>query len=130
MALFSVTFISSLAAIEVLLAGIGDSFLKKTSRKNLTLYIIIAIAIILIPIAIKPSIIGTLDLIFGSGMQVLGSLLAILAISWGQQRAKMLKSIFGSETKMWHIYYYYWVKYCLPAVLMSVFISYIISKIQ
>lgn len=128
-ALFAVTFISSLAAIEVLLAGIGDSILKKWSRKKLTLYITIAVAIILIPIAISPSIIGVLDLVFGSGMQVLGSLLAILAIAWGQKRAKMLASVFGAETKWWHTFYYYWVKWCLPAVLLSVFIGYIISKI-
>ena len=128
-ALFAVTFISSLAAIEVLLAGIGDSFLKKLSREKLTLLITFAIAIILIPIAINPSIIGALDLIFGSGMQVLGSLLAILAIAWGQKRAKMLKSVFGAETKSWHILYYYWIKFCLPAVLLTVFVGYIISKI-
>jgi len=128
-ALFAVTFISSLAAIEVLLAGIGDSILKKLNRKKLTLYIILAISIILIPIATKPSIIGTLDLVFGSGMQVLGSLLAILAITWGQKRAKMLKSVFGAETKSWHILYYYWVKFFLPAVLLTVFVGYIISKI-
>jgi len=62
-------------------------------------------------------------------MQVLGSLLAILAIAWGQKRAKMLKSVFGAETKSWHVLYYYWIKFCLPAVLLSVFIGYIISKI-
>ena len=129
LALFAVTFISSLAAIEVLLAGISDSFAKKMNRKRLTFYIIIAIAIILIPITLKPSIIGTLDLIFGSGMQVLGSLLAVLAVAWGQKRAKMLKSVFGENTKSWHVLYYYWIKYCLPAVLLSVFIGYIISKI-
>ena len=129
LALFAVTFISSLAAIEVLIAGIGDSFAKNLSRKRLALYIIMAISVILIPITIKPSIIGTLDLIFGSGMQVLGSLLALLAVAWGQKRAKMLKSIFGEINKKWHILYYYWIKYCLPAVLLSVFIGYIISKI-
>jgi len=129
LALFAVTFISSLAAIEVLIAGIGDSFAKNLSRKRLALYIIMAISVILIPITIKPSIIGTLDLIFGSGMQVLGSLLALLAVALGQKRAKMLKSIFGEINKKWHILYYYWIKYCLPAVLLSVFIGYIISKI-
>jgi len=127
-ALFAVTFISSLAAIEVLVAGIGDSIQKKLNRKRLTLYIILAIAIILIPIAIYPDIIGTLDLIFGSGMQVLGSLLAILGVAWGQKRAKMLKSVFGADTKPWHYVYYYWIKWCLPAVLLSVLIGYIISK--
>ena len=128
-ALLAVTFISSLAAIEVLLAGIGDSIVKKLNRNKLTLYITLGIAIILIPIALDPSIIGILDLVFGSGMQVLGSLLAILAIAWGQKRAKMLKSVFGTETKSWHTLYYYWIKFFLPAVLLTVFVGYIISKI-
>ena len=129
LALFAVTFISSLAAIEVLIAGIGDSFAKNLNRKRLTFYILIVIAIILVPITIDPSIIGTLDLIFGSGMQVLGSLLALLAVAWGQKRAKMLKSVFGENTKSWHILYYYWIKFCLPAVMLLVFLGYIISKI-
>ena len=127
-ALFAITFISSLAAIEVLIAGIGDSVPRKVKRKKLSLFIIMAIAIILVPIAMDPSIISILDLVFGSGMQVLGSLLAILAIAWGQKRAKMLTSVFGSEIKPWHTFYYYWVKWFLPAVLLSVFIGYIVSK--
>ncbi len=129
LALFGITFISSLAALEVLVAGIGDSFATKVSREKLAMIIMASIAIVLIPIAVDPSIIGALDLIFGSGMQVLGSLLVILAISWGQNRAKMLLSVFGDKRKPWHIYYYYWVKWFLPAVLLSVFIGYVISKI-
>jgi NSS family neurotransmitter:Na+ symporter len=128
-ALFAVTFISSLAALEVLIAGIGDSFKMKVNRKTLSFYIILAIAIILIPIAMDPSIIEILDMVFGSGMQVLGSLLVILAVSWGQKRANMLRSIFGSEKKSWHMVYYYWLKWCLPAVMLSVFIGYVISQI-
>lgn len=128
-ALFAVTFISSLAAVEVLLAGIGDSFAKNTDRNRLTFYILLAIAVMLIPIALNPSIIGTLDLIFGSGMQVFGSLLAILAVAWGQKRANMLNSIFGNDTKLWHKLYYYWIKWFLPLVLLSVLIGYIVSKI-
>ncbi|MCZ6898677.1 MAG: sodium-dependent transporter [Bacteroidetes bacterium] len=126
--LLAITFISSLAALEVLIAGIGDSFAKKINRKSLSFYVMLAIAIILIPIAMDPSIIGVLDLIFGSGMQVLGSLLVILAVAWGQKRANMLTSIFGVETKPWHTLYYYWVKWALPAVLLSVLIGYIVSK--
>jgi neurotransmitter:Na+ symporter, NSS family len=129
LALFTVTFISSLAAIEVLLAGISDSLLKTINRNKLTILILAAVAVILIPIAINPSIIGVLDLVFGSGMQVLGSLLAVLAIAWGQKQAKMIESVFGKEKKAWHIYYYYWVKWCLPIVLFSLFIGYIISKL-
>ena len=128
-ALFAVTFISSLAAIEVLLAGIGDAIKTKFNRNRLTIYILFAISIILIPIALDPSIIGILDLVFGSGMQVLGSMLAVLAVAWGQQKSKMLKGIFGDEKKFWHTIYYYWVKWVLPSVLLSVFIGYIVSNI-
>lgn len=86
--LFMVTFISSLAALEVVITGLHDAFNEKFSRKRLIQVICALQVFLVLPIAINPSIIGTLDLIFGSGMQVLGSMLVLLALTWGKASGK------------------------------------------
>ncbi len=134
-ALLLVTFISSIAALEVIVTGIDDAINKqqtKISRNKITLFSCILISIILIFIAYNPSIIGILDLIFGSGMQLLGSMLVLLGVTWGAGKADTLKAVFGDSFKQgrrWHQLYYYWVKWVVPAALLSVLIGYIYSKI-
>jgi NSS family neurotransmitter:Na+ symporter len=128
-ALLMVTFISSVAALEVLLAGINDALGNRFSRKRIIITICLIEAIIILPIAIDPGLIGILDLVFGSGMQLLGSMLAILAFSWGQSKSKALQGVFGSKHKKWHSVYYYWIKWIVPATLLAVLVGYIVSKI-
>ena len=129
LALFAVTFISSLAAIEVILTGISDVVKERIKRKTLILIICIVEAIVIIPIAIDPSIISILDLIFGSGLQLLGCMMALIALTWGQSRKQALSAVFGDTKRTWHIAYFYWVKWVVPATLFTVFIGYVLSKI-
>ncbi len=135
-ALFFVTFISSLAALEVLITGIEDAQAakqKSLNRNKLTISILFVIAFVIIFIAIDPSIIGLLDLFFGSGMQLLGSMLVLLGVTWGAGKSKTLQAVFGDSSlnkqKRWHHWYYYWVKWVVPAALLSVLIGYIYSNL-
>lgn len=128
-ALLMVTFISSIAALEVLLAGINDALGKRFNRKHIIIAICLIESILILPIAIDPELIGILDLVFGSGMQLLGSMLAILAFSWGQSKSKALQGVFGLSEKKWHSIYYYWIKWIVPVTLLAVLIGYIVSKI-
>lgn len=127
--LFMVTFISSLAALEVVITGLDDVFNDKFSRRRLIQIVCGLQVILVLPIAINPSIIGTLDLIFGSGMQVLGSMLVLLALTWGQSKRKALLAVFGNSTQSWQGFYYYWIKWVVPAVLLAVLVGYIVSNL-
>jgi len=128
--LFAVTFISSLAALEVLIAGISEIKGLKLNRRHLIIAICAIEALMIAPIAIKPNLIGTLDLIFGSGMQMLGSLLTLLAFCWGQSKNQMLSAIFPAQRNPFQSVYYYWVKWVVPAVLFIVLTGYIVSKLH
>ena len=134
-ALLLVTFISSIAALEVIVTGIDDAInaeQTKISRNKITAYICVLVSLVLIYISYNPSIIGTLDLIFGSGMQLLGSMLVLLGVTWGVSKVETLRAVFGDSSeqgKRWHQVYYYWVKWVVPAALLSVLIGYIYSKI-
>jgi len=124
-----VTFISSIAALEVFLSGLSDLMGARVSRPQLIAATCLLEAMIIIPIALSPSIIGQLDLIFGSGMQVLGSTLALLGLSWGLGKTKALRAVSGSERSGWHQPYYIWVKWVVPAALLSVLSGYVISRL-
>ncbi len=135
-ALFLVTFISSLAALDVIITGIEDAQIakqKQVNRKSLTILVLCVIALVIIFIAYEPSIIRILDLFFGSGMQLLGSMLVLLGVTWGAGKSKTLTAVFGSsfssQNKIWHHWYYYWIKWVVPAALLSVLVGYIYSKI-
>ena len=80
--LILVAFLSNIAALEVVAGGLGDSKLFKFTRNQIIIGLGIVEVLIILPSALFPNIIGTLDLIFGSGMQTIGSGLSVLAICW------------------------------------------------
>jgi len=137
-ALFMVTFISALAALEVILTGLDDALKSRLSRKKILLYLSLVQVIIVSFIAYQPSIIGTLDLIFGSGMQVFGSGISLLALTWGLGKRKTIMAVFNLSTKQFEqktvkrnlqSFYYYWIKWGIPIALFSVLFGYIYSKL-
>ena len=83
----------------------------------------------MLPSALDPSIVGTLDLIFGSGMQVLGSLIAIVTVTWGLGVAKTKLQLFADESAGWHDTYYLCLKWIVPSVMLVVLIGYIVSNL-
>lgn len=130
LALLTVTFISSIAALEVLLSGLTDLMGARVSRARLIAATCVLEALILVPIALDPSIIGSLDLIFGSGMQVLGSGLALLGLTWGIGKSGAIQAVWGSTQSRWHEPYYLWVKWVVPAALLSVLVGYVLTQLR
>ena len=58
------------------------------------------------------------DLIFGSGMQTLGALVAVVAVGWWIDRAELLRQ-FGGESR--HLLWlYYWLRRVVPAIILAV----------
>ena len=92
--LILVAFLSHLASMQFLIGSLEDSKFKGLSRNNIIWVVTIALGLLMTPTAIYPDLIGTLDLIFGSGMQVLGSGLAIITVCWGLGKSAMLKQVF------------------------------------
>lgn len=81
------------------------------------------------PSTIYPSLIGVLDLVFGSGMQVFGSMLAVMGVWWGAQRYFYRKILFvhpeGMPTKLAII----WLRWIVPGTLLAVLISYVYNSL-
>ena len=127
-ALSMVAFLSLVGAFEVLAGSVGDLKLPWLTRNRFILIIGILEALLALPSTLYPNLIGVLDLIFGSGMQVLGSGLAVIGLTWGLGRLISLKQIFLTE-RPWHRFFYFWLRWIIPLVLLSVLLGYIYDSI-
>ena len=129
LALSFVALLSLIAALEVATGSLQDVLPDYWNRTRILLAIGVIELMLSFPSAFDPKLIGTLDLIFGSGMQVLGSGLALLALCWGIGRIGTLKEIFGQMNFSWQNGYFSWIKWVVPCILLIVLIGYIYSSL-
>jgi len=127
--LILVAFLSHLASMEYMIRTLTDLKGIGLSRNQIIWIVGGVLGLLMLPSAIHPSLIGVLDLIFGSGMQVFGSGLAIITMCLLVGRVSLLKQVFGKKSKSWHQLYFYWTAYVIPAVLGIILFTYIISLI-
>tara|TARA_B100001057_G_scaffold81846_1_gene77318 strand:- start:79 stop:1377 length:1299 start_codon:yes stop_codon:yes gene_type:complete len=128
LALSLIAFLSAIGALEAIVGSISEELKFRSSRSIIILIILLIEAAIMLPSSLNPEIIGTLDLIFGSGMQMLGSTIALIAVAWGIGRLTTKAQIFGLTNKPWHDNYFAWLKWVLPGVMIIVLTSYLISN--
>lgn len=127
--LFIVAFLSLVAAYQVPFTSVQNEYPKTDQRKILVIIGLIQ-AVLAFPSSLIPELIGTLDLIFGSGMQVLGSGLSILGLTWAFSKTNMIKEMFGSDRQSTVLMMvYYWIKWIIPLALLAVLIGYIYDVI-
>ncbi len=128
-ALSAVAFLSLTAAYQVLIGSVDKELFPKIKRSRIIIGLFVLQAILTLPSNLYPSLIGILDLVFGSGMGVFGSALAILGIAWGLGKTKTLNQIFGDEeASAFRNFTFLWLRWVVPAVLFLVLAGYIISK--
>ncbi len=127
-ALLLISFLSSLAVLQLYVRMFFDN--TRLSFLQSLILVGVAEAILIIPSAFNPSIISIMDLIFGSGMQMLGSCLAIIAICWGLGKGIALKQIFPGKQERFQQVYFQWLKWIVPAALIATLILYIYDSIS
>jgi len=121
--LWMMAFLSTVAAFQVIVAALTDSF--NLSLTKAALLVGCVEAVLMLPSALNPDIIGTLDLVFGSGMQMLGSCLAIVALFWGCDKAVAATQIFGGKPRGIRHLYLLWLRWVVPATLGVMLVLYI-----
>ena len=129
-ALAAVAFLSLVAAYQVLVGSIDKRIFPNAKRNRIIIALGVLQAILTLPSNLYPNLIGILDLVFGSGMGVFGSIMAVLGITWGLGRAKTLNHIFGDEeSSALRNFTFLWLRWVVPAVLVLVLSGYIVSKL-
>lgn len=113
-------FLSALAALEVGLVGLRDVTGGRLSRRTMAALLLLVEALLMLPSALKPAIIGTLDLVFGSGMQTLGALAAVVGLMWGAHRAVAARQLIPHGSDRWGRTIYHWLRWIVPAALLVI----------
>ena len=121
--LWMMAFLSTVAAFQVIVSALTDSF--RFSLGKAALIVGAVEAVLMLPSAFYPNIIGTLDLIFGSGMQMLGSGLTIIALFWGCDKAVAATQIFGGKTDGIRHLYLAWLRWVVPVILGVMLVLYL-----
>ncbi len=129
LALTLIAFLSALGAIEAIVGSISEELRIRSGRTRMIIAILLVEAAVMLPSSLDPSIVGTLDLIFGSGMQMLGSVIAVITVAWGLGQVKTNLQIFGETSHAWHTNYFFWLKWAVPGVMLVVLGGYVVSNI-
>lgn len=120
-------YLSDIGAFEVLIAGITDN--SGLSRRSAVWLVALAVFLVAIPPSINNAIFVPWDLTFGSGMQTLGSLLAVLTVGWCLHRAAALQQLSragGIAVPGWLIH---WIRFGIPTAILSVGIWWLLTSV-
>ncbi|HEY5690645.1 MAG TPA: sodium-dependent transporter [Cyclobacteriaceae bacterium] len=123
-----VAFLSLIAAYQVPFVSIRNEKPNLNSKK-LLLTIGLIQAILALPSSLNPSLVNYLDLILGSGMQVLGSVLCVLGLTWGLRKNSAMQEMFllDKSNLAARNLGIFWIRWIIPLALVIVLISYIIE---
>ena len=125
--LFGAAYLSDVAAFEVLVGGIVDN--TRLERKRAVILTCLIVFVLAIPPMINFKIFLPWDLTFGSGMQALGSLLAVITAVWCLKRANALKELSAGRGKPFPVFLYWWMRIVIPAAILFVGINWLLESV-
>ncbi|MDH4198028.1 MAG: sodium-dependent transporter, partial [Candidatus Aminicenantes bacterium] len=125
--LFGAAYLSEVAAFEVLVGGLVDN--TRLERRRAGLIVCGAVWVLAIPPMINTKIFLPWDLFFGSGMQVLGSFLAVLTAAWFVKRAELLKELAEGGTRPFPRLLYWWIRLAIPAAILFVGVNWLLESL-
>jgi NSS family neurotransmitter:Na+ symporter len=117
-ALFGAAYLSAVGAMEVLVAGVVDN--TRLSRTSAVWLMTAAVFILAVPPMINMRIFVPWDLTFGSGMQTLGALFAVLAVGWCIDRREVLRQLEPGGLSRSTVWLYNWLRFVVPLVILLV----------
>ncbi|MEP5614180.1 MAG: sodium-dependent transporter [Cyclobacteriaceae bacterium] len=121
-ALSLVAFLSLIAAFQVPLSSLK---INSFSKKRLIIGFGILQILLTLPSALYPEIIGILDLVFGSGMQVFGSMMAIVGVWWGVKNREYIELLFKDPSGRFATLSKFWLRWAIPGTLLAVLVGYL-----
>ena len=125
--LFCAGYLSDVAAFEVLVAGLTDN--TRLTRKRAVWVMATAVFLVAIPPTINNAIFVPWDLTFGSGMQTLGALLAVLTVGWCMHRSTALKALAAEGERPVPAWLYHWIRFGIPAGILTVGIWWLVTSV-
>jgi len=109
---FFIALLSLIAAFEVLVAALQD--VCGWARGRALAVILVVELVLALPAMRSLNYVLYSDLIWGSTMQPLGAVIAVVALAWSMRRAKALEEIGRNTSLPVPNLLYYWIKYVIP----------------
>jgi neurotransmitter:Na+ symporter, NSS family len=125
--LFGAGYLSDIGAFEVLVAGLTDN--TRVSRARAVWVVAAAVFLLSIPPTVNNAVFVPWDLTFGSGMQTLGSLVAVLAVGWCLARSAALRELGARGEQAAPIWLYQWIRFGIPAIIGGVGVWWLLSSV-
>jgi NSS family neurotransmitter:Na+ symporter len=125
--LFGAAFLSDMAAFEVLITGITDNSNKR--RTSVVWIICCMVFFLALPPMINMKLFLLWDLILGSGMQTVGSLLAVITIVWCVKRSEALKEFALGTGNAFPVFFYWWMRIVIPLVILAVGVYWLLESV-
>lgn len=126
-ALAAVAFLSAVAAMEVLVAGLVDN--TRLSRRRATLAMTVVVLVAAVPPMLNMRVFVPWDLTFGSGMQTLGALTAAVTFGWALDRGAALRQLAGEGAEPAVRVLYLWVRWVVPGAILAVGVWWALSRL-
>ena len=111
-------YLSDVAAFEVLVAGVTDN--TRLSRKSAVWLVAGGVFLLAIPPMINMRIFVPWDLTFGSGMQTLGALIAVVTFGWFLPRHVAEREIGSGIPRIAAQALYYSLRFVVPGAILLV----------
>lgn len=125
--LYTAGYLSDVGAFEVLVAGLTDN--TKLSRARAVWVVAAAVFLISIPPTVNNAIFVPWDLTFGSGIQTLGSLVAVLTVGWCISRSAALRELGARGEEPAPVWLYNWIRFGIPAIIGGVGVWWLLSSV-
>lgn len=125
--LFGAAYLSDVAAFEVLVGGLVDN--TKLTRKKAVLISCGIVYVLAVPPMVNYKIFIPWDLFFGSGMQALGSFLAVITMGWFINRSKGLKELSEGSGRPFPLFLYWWIRLAIPAAILFIGITWFLESV-
>ena len=122
-----VCLLSIMAPLEAIIKGLEKNAGLQIARRNLIAIMSAALILVMVPIAYNPAWIGPLDLIFGSGMFMLGALLAVVGAAWGIERSGLKRQLFGDRAGGPGSAVILWLRWVVPLALAAILAGHVVS---
>lgn len=119
LALASAAYLSAVAALEVLVAGVTDN--TGMERRRATTLVSVLVMLLALPPMINMRIFVPWDLTFGTGFQTFGALVAALTVGWSLKRSDALRQLASAEDAGLQIRLLYnWIRFVVPGAILTV----------
>ena len=120
-------YLSDVGAFEALVAGLTDN--TRIPRGRAVWIVAAGVFVLAIPPSINTGIFVPWDLVFGSGMQTLGSLLAVLTIAWCVSRASALAELSSQGEQPVPRWLFLWIKFGIPAAIVTTGVWWLLTSV-